>query len=331
MLIQKPQIFFMSVLLMAAPLAQAESTESSDYSEYIGYWQNFKNSSTQELRLSEIPYDYSIVNIAFASVSAYGNVKFTVQGPPYKAMTDAVTAFKNDLKLLQRKKTKVLLSLGGLNGPLRLETEKKMNTFVSSLEKIITEYDFDGVDYDFEGTINKPTSTNLLAATQKLRRDFSNKGKTLIFTAAPEAIDVNWQVFEGKYDQLINSGVLDFVSVQLYNSTCKRSYKPQSPCYKPGTQDFIVSQADSTIKTWSKRGVKDAESKYVIGVPSAKRAASNGYLSPEVLNNALSCLRSGDQCASYKPSQKYPNIGGIMMWSINWDAINDYEFFENVD
>jgi chitinase len=318
-------------LLTISAIAQAEQKESTDNnSEIIGYWQNFRNTATQPLRLSEIPEGYSIVIIAFGSVNPYGNVKFTLQGPPYKTMADGVTLFKSDIKSLQNKGVKVILSLGGMNSLLHLDNPKKANDFITSLEQIITDYGFDGVDYDFEGTLNKPTLSALLEVTRKISSDFSDKGSPLIFTAAPEAIDVNWQVSEGKYDQLIGSGLIDVASVQLYNSTCKRSYKTGSPCYKPGTQDFIVSQADSTIQTWLNRGIKDAESKYVIGLPASKHAANNGYVAPEIANKALTCLKKGIDCESYKPTKIYPNIGGLMMWSINWDAKNDYAFFDNI-
>lgn len=331
MLFRKVSSVCIYTLLIVSAFVQADQTKSPDNdSEIIGYWQNFKNTATQPLRLSEIPAGYTIVNIAFGSVDPYGNVKFTLQGPPYKTMADGVSLFKSDIKTLQNKGVKVILSLGGMSSLLHLDNAKKTNDFVSSLEQIITDYGFDGVDYDFEGSLNKPTLSNLLEATRKISTDFSNKGTTLLFTVSPETIDVNWQVSEGKYDQLINSDLIDLVSVQLYNSTCKRSYKPGSPCYKPGTQDFIVSQADSTLQTWLKRGIKDAESKYYIGLPATKRAANNGYVDPTIANKALSCLKTGTDCAGYKPTKKYPNIGGLMMWSINWDAKNDYAFFDKV-
>lgn len=321
----------LSTFLMLPLVTFADQADSeSNNLEYIGYWQNFRNTATQPLRLSEIPNGFSMVIVAFASVNPFGNVKFTLQGPPYKTMADGVPLFKSDIKTLQNKGVKVLVSLGGLNSLLHLDTTKKTEDFVNSLEQIITEFGFNGIDYDFEGSMNKATLANLFEATKKIQNDFSKQGISLIFTLAPEAIDVNWQVSEGKYDQLINSSLIDFVSVQLYNSTCKRSLKPGSPCFTPGTEDFIVSQADSTIQTWEKRGVKDAESKYIIGLPGAKRAANNGYTNPTVVNKAISCLRTGTDCGSYKPTKKYPDIGGIMMWSINWDAKNDYEFFDNI-
>lgn len=327
MLIQKFLSPLIYSLLTVCALAQAAQSEPV---ELIGYWQNFRNTATQPLRLSEIPDGYAIVIVAFASVNPYGNVKFTLQGPPYKTMADGVSLFKDDIISLQNKGVKVLLSLGGMNSLLHLDNAKKTNDFITSLEQIITDYGFDGVDYDFEGDLNKPTLANLLEATRKISNDFSDQDAPLLFTAAPESIDVHWQVAEGKYDRLIGADLLDIVSVQLYNSTCKRSYKSGSPCYKPGTEDFIVSQADSTLQTWLKSGVKNAESKYFIGLPAAKRAANNGYVDPAIANKALNCLKTGKECASYKPTKKYPNIGGIMMWSINWDAKNDYAFFDNV-
>ncbi len=326
-----------STLLLTSSIVCAEATKtdkSSSVFHYepfaIGYWQNFKNSATSAMRLIDLPDQYNVVTIAFASVSPNGNVKFTLQGPPYKAMPDGLARFKDDIKTLQHHGVKVILSLGGMNSYFRVDDEKKANNFLLSLEKIIDEYGFNGVDYDLEGDLNRTITNHLLDVTRTLLSDFSQKGKHLFITLAPEAIDVNWQISQGKYDPLISEDLIDAVSVQLYNTSCKRSFKPRSPCYSPGTQDFIVSQADSTIQTWRKRGIKNPESLYVVGLAATKKAANSGYASPDVVKNAIKCLKTGTQCASYKPTKTYPELGGIMMWSVNWDAKNNYKFLNEL-
>lgn len=328
-MILKTVSLILCIMLGVSITAYAEESSDSE-TLLIGYWQNFRNTATPALRLSEIPDDYSIVNIAFASVNPNGNVKFTLQGPPYKTMANGVALFKDDIKNLQNRGIRVILSLGGMSSFFHVDNDRKANDFVLSLEKIITEYGFDGVDFDFEGAFSKAAKSYLLEVTRKISTDFEDKGAPILFTIAPEAVDVHWQSAEGKYDRLINSGLIDYVSVQLYNSGCKRSFKPASPCYAPGSQDFIVSQADSTIQTWIKRGVKKAESLYVIGLPATKRAANKGYADSATVKKALSCLQTGTDCASYKPTTTYPKIGGIMTWSINWDAKDDYSFSDSL-
>jgi chitinase len=328
-MILKPVFLLISSLLATCTMAQAKSGVYNADPVFIGYWQNFKNSAS-DIRLTEIPEGYSIVNIAFATVDSSGTVVFNLQAPSYKGIVNGAALFKDDIKALQNRGIKVLLSLGGQDSFLHIDTTKKADEFVSSLEKIINDYGFDGIDYDLEGKLNNLASNYLLEVTRKISTDFSSKGSTLLFTVAPEAIDVHWQTSQGKYDRVIDSGLINFVSVQLYNSTCKRSLKSNSPCFTPGTQDFIVSQADSTIQTWKKRGMKEAESKYVIGLPATKQAANHGYVDPAIATKALNCLKTGAECSTYIPIQTYPNIGGVMTWSINWDAKNDYTFVDTL-
>ncbi len=330
-MIDKTIAFFICSLLITSSFAYAKPNHSNSHPLLIGYYQNFKNSASP-IRLTEVPKGYSIVNIAFATVNTNGTVVFNLAAPAYKGIVNSSDVFKEDIQTLQNRGVKVLLSIGGGSSKsfLHVDNEKKANEFVQSLEKIIDDYGFNGIDFDLEGKVNSLESTYLLNVTQKLHDDYLNKGDPLLFTVAPEAVDVHWQTSQGKYDRVINSGLINLVSVQLYNSTCKRSFKSNSPCYEPGTQDFIVSQADSTIQSWKKRGLKDPETKYVIGLPATKKAANHGYIDPKAIKKALACLKTGEECAKYTPSATYPNLGGVMMWSINWDAKNDYLFVDTM-
>ncbi|MBX9586255.1 MAG: hypothetical protein K2X50_03255 [Gammaproteobacteria bacterium] len=330
-MIDKAIPFFICSLLMMPSFAYPKPKNTNTHPLLIGYYQNFKNPASS-IRLTDVPRGYSIVNIAFATVNTNGTVVFNLQAPAYKGIVNSLDAFKEDIQTLQNRGIKVILSIGGgsSNSSLHVDNEKKANEFVQSLEKIIDDYGFNGIDYDLESKINSLESTYLLNVTQKLHDDYQNKGDPLLFTVAPDAVDVHWQTSQGKYDRVINSGLINLVSVQLYNTTCKRSYKANSPCYEPGTQDFIVSQADSTIQSWKKRGITDPDSKYVIGLPATKRAANRGYADPTVIKKALACLKNGEECAKYTPSTTYPNLGGVMTWSINWDAKDDYLFVDTL-
>jgi chitinase len=41
---------------------------------------------------------------------------------------------------------------------------------------------------------------------------------------------------------------------------------------------------------------------------------------------ALDCLIKGLGCGAYHPHSVYPNLRGLMTWSINWDRFNGFEF-----
>lgn len=294
----------------------------------VGYWENWYSTP---VRLTDINSNYNVINIAFANIAADGTVSFLLDGSPYPQMANAEATFKSDIKTLQAKGVKVILSLGGQNGYYPVNSKAQENNFVSSLANVIRTYNFDGVDYDFESGLSTANNTYLLSATQRLKDEFAGQGKTLLFTLAPETIDVYWGIYPyGKYDLLIKSDVIDWVQVQLYNSGCMPGIKPGSQCYVQGTEDFIVSQADSTIQTWMKNGIKNAAKKYVAGFPATVNAAGGGYVDPAIINKAFTCLKTQTQCGSYIPTQTYPDLGSVMTWSINYDAKSGYAFAQGV-
>ena len=260
----KPQIIVTLFSLLFSMISHASSLSSY---HLIGYWQNFTNPAETPVRLTDIPSGYRIVTIAFADIATNGTIGFTLQGPPYSNMPNGDTVFKNDIKILQTKGVKVLLSLGGQNGYFSVNSTTQENTFITSLEQVITTYGFDGIDYDLESGLSLANEFYLDDATKKIKQDFLKKGKSLFFTIAPETIDVYWQVFpNGKYDHLIQDNLIDLIQVQLYNSGCMPGIKPGSACYSEGTDDFIVSQVDSTIQTWLKNGIPNAATKYAAGL-----------------------------------------------------------------
>src|SRR5690606_22779311 len=125
------------------------------------------------------------------------------------------------------------------------------------------------------------------------------------------------------YMQLYNNlkDITSVINVQYYNSGCMLGR--DGKCYSQGTVDFLTALSDLTLQ-WV------APSQLGIGVPATPSAAGGGYVSPTVVNNALSCLATGNGCGSYKPVAKYPDIRGAMTWSINWDATTNYSLANTV-
>ncbi|MGU3440072.1 hypothetical protein ACLBXI_08300, partial [Bacillus cereus] len=73
--------------------------------------------------------------------------------------------------------------------------------------------------------------------------------------------------------------------------------------------------------------------KQMIGLPAAPAAApSGGYISPTEMKKALNYIIKGVPFGGkYKISNQsgYPAFRGLMSWSINWDAKNNFEFSNN--
>ena len=73
-----------------------------------------------------------------------------------------------------------------------------------------------------------------------------------------------------------------------------------------------------------------AASQVAIGMPATTNAG-NGYVAPAEVNKALDCLTKAVNCGSYVPrSGPQPNLRGLMTWSINWDATNNWSFSRTV-
>ncbi|HEX4045996.1 MAG TPA: glycosyl hydrolase family 18 protein [Gammaproteobacteria bacterium] len=311
-------------------IASTTNTNAALVDSLSGYWQNFTNPAETPVKLTSIPTQYDIVPVAFADLSSDGTVSFTLQGPPYQATPDSIATFKKDIKALQDKKIKVLISLGGQNGAYQVNSQQQNRKFIDTLKQVIETYGFNGVDYDFEHGLTVENSRYLVEATQELKNYFKSKGKEFFVTIAPETLDVYFQYFSnGKYDKLIQAHLVDRVQVQLYNSGCMPGINGPA-CYVQGSKDFIVSQADSTIQVWMKHGIKNAAEKYVAGLPATIQAAGGGYVEPAVINEAMQCLQTKQKCDSYVPTQAYPMLKKVMTWDINWDAKENYKFVKTV-
>jgi chitinase len=60
------------------------------------------------------------------------------------------------------------------------------------------------------------------------------------------------------------------------------------------------------------------------------QSAGSGYVDPSVVNDALDCLATQQNCGSFVPPTARPGTRGVMTWSINWDASNGYNFADTV-
>ncbi|GIO32570.1 MULTISPECIES: chitinase [Paenibacillus] len=279
-----------------------------------GYWHNFINGSAN-LKLSDVPDQYDIIALAFADMdpSKPGGVTFNVDS----SLSNALGGYTNanlisDIQAKHAKGKKVILSIGGEKGNVNLgSASPNVANFVDSMYNIMTTYGLDGIDIDLENGMNV---ANLTTAVKQLQQ---RVGSGFILTMAPQTIDM--QSASTTYMQLYNNlkDITTVINVQYYNSGCMLGR--DGKCYSQGTVDFLTALSDLSLQWVS-------PSQLGIGVPAVPAAAGGGYVSPSVVNNALSCLANGTGCGSYKPVAKYPDIRGAMTWSINWDKTSNYNF-----
>ncbi|MCL6456534.1 MAG: fibronectin type III domain-containing protein [Gorillibacterium sp.] len=283
-----------------------------------GYWQNFVNGATN-VKLSGVPNEYDIIVLSFAEMdlSRPGGITFNVDSSLSSALGGYTNAnLISDIKAKQALGKKVIISLGGEKGNINLgSASPNIANFVDSLYGVITQFGLNGVDIDLESGMNV---ANLTTAIRQIQQKV---GSGFILTMAPQTIDM--QNENTSYMQLYKNlkDITTVINVQYYNSGCMLGR--DGKCYSQGTIDFLTALSDLTLQ-WV------APSQLGIGVPATSSAAGGGYISASVVNNALGCLATGNNCGSYKPVAKYPDFRGAMTWSINWDGSNSYTFARTV-
>ena len=284
--------------------------------ELTGYWQNFVNGATN-LRIRDVSTQYDLIVVSFAEATGQpGGVGFALDPGLSSALGGYTKAqFIADIAAKKAAGANVIISVGGETGRVAVNDAASATNFANTMRSLITEYGFQGVDIDLENGLNP---TYMASALRQLR---TAVGSGLIITMAPQTIDV--QGPGGSYMQLISSikDIVTVVHTQYYNSGSMLGCDGR--LVSQGNVDFITGQACILL------GVLRPD-QVALGLPASPRGAGSGYVAPSVVNNALDCLAKGTNCGAFKPSQTWPGIRGAMTWSINWDALNGYNFANTV-
>ena len=311
----------------------------------VGYWQNWDIPESPYIELDQVDARYNVVNISFGI--PINGTDYEIGFTPSEV---SQSTFIAQVQTLKGQGRKVLLSIGGATAPIKLDNTTERDVFVSSVNGLLSTYGFDGIDIDFEGssltvsggTIANPTDAHiihLINAIKTIMTDYQlNHNKKLLLTFAPETAFVQggqsaWSGIWGAYLPVLHSlrDSLDLIHVQLYNSGSM--YGIDGNIYTQGTADFIVAMTEAMIQgfnvdRWTNQAgpfVGLPEEKIAVGLPACPSAAGGGFTDTNTVASAVRYLRgAGPKPGSYTlvdPSG-YPNLGGMMTWSINWDNVN---------
>ena len=311
----------------------------------VGYWHNWDMAAAPYIELDQVDSRYNVVNVAFG---------IPINGTDYQiGFTPSEVSeptFISQLQTLQNQGRKVLLSIGGASDPVKLDNVSERDIFVSSVNDLIDNFGFDGIDIDFEGssltvsggTIANPVDApviNLINGIKTIMHNYHvDHNKKLLLTFAPETAFVQggqsaWGSIWGAYLPVIHAlrDSLDLLHVQLYNSGSM--YGIDGNIYSQGTADFIVAMTEAVIQgfnvdRWNNQAgpfVGLPEGKIAVGLPACPNAAGGGFTNTATVAAALKyLLGSGPKPGSYTlyKSGGYPNLGGMMTWSVNWDNVS---------
>ena len=319
----------------------------------VGYWQNWNDPNAPYIPLDQIDSRYNVVNISFAVPQAGTDYRMEFS-PDQVSPATLITQIQN----LQAQGQIVNISIGGAGLLISLDNISERDTFISTMNSIINTYGFDGIDIDLEGnsvsvlsgTISNPGDSkiiNLIYAIKQIMSDYySLHQKRLFLSMAPETAFVQggmsaygsiWGAYLPIIDALRDS--IEILHVQLYNSGSM--YGIDGNVYTQGTADFIVAMTEAAIRGFiTSGGIFNglAASKIAIGLPACSMAAGGGFTDTSIVKSALNYLMGRTpQPGSYSLSQTggYPDLRGMMTWSINWDEVNScgssYQFADNFE
>ncbi|MBA3536271.1 MAG: hypothetical protein H0T84_06655 [Tatlockia sp.] len=346
--------------------ATANSIESITYSQntssgsarIIAYMPGWKT-PPPATAIASAGYTHVMVAFGVFSTSSPGQIV---------SAFDTVTA--SYIKSLQNAGIKVILSLGGalssipnttvdFHQALALASSPAVfeQTFITSLESFISQYNFDGFDIDIEhglkgsGTFVNPTGD--IAVLANIINTMHSKHPDLLLTLAPQIANVaatkGFDEIWGNYASLImqTHQSLAWVGIQVYNSGC--AFGIDQVCYDSNVTnnpDASVAFATDLLANWPAKtnsGQLTGFQPYisyltpeqvVLGYP-APNASGNSDGAPaaviSTIKRAIQCLRTGvTGCGTYLPPKAYPGIGGVFEWEITYDENNNYNFAKSL-
>lgn len=322
-------------LLAFALLSISTNAQGPDL---VGYWHNWNDAAAPYIELDQIDTRYTVIEVAFAEPAP--GTTYDMQFSP--AQTSPAT-FIAHVASLQAQGRKVLISIGGANATVQLNSDVERDQFVTSMVGILNTYGFDGLDIDLEGasvtntggTIAAPTTPSVIrlidAVDAIMTQYYAQHNRKLFLTMAPETAFVQggisafggiWGAYLPIIDALRDS--LDILQVQLYNSGTM--YGIDGAIYTQGNADFIVSQTEAVIQGFTTAGGAFAglrADQVAIGLPACVNAAGGGFVDTATVRAAAEyLLGSGPRPGAYvlQQSSGYPDLRGLMTWSVNWDA-----------
>ncbi|MCW8397987.1 glycosyl hydrolase family 18 protein [Legionella sp. PATHC038] len=354
----------------AVSYAPQPLTASSSATETITYTQNTTTGGRIIGYLpgwETPPSATTLANAGYTHILVAFGVFSTTNPGQITSAFDTVSA--SYIQSLHNAGIKVLLSIGGASSGIANTTvdfhqvlsaasspTAFEQTFISSLENLLTQYNFDGFDFDIEsglnasGTFSNPTGD--IAVLANIINTMHTNHPNLLLTLVPQTANIaatsGFDATWGNYASLVmqTHQSLAWVGIQMYNAGC--TYGIDLICYDPNntsSPNASVAMATDLLENWpavtssgQQTGFQPyisylTPSQVVLGYP-APNASGQSDGSPAAvigtIKRAIQCLRTGvagaSSCDTYIPPRTYPGFGGVFDWEVIHDESNNYHF-----
>ncbi|STX29080.1 chitinase [Legionella beliardensis] len=227
-------------------------------------------------------------------------------------------------------------------------------TFINSLNGLITQYGFDGFDIDIEhginagGTFSQPQGD--IAVLASIINTMYQQNSALLITLTPQVANIaatsGFDQTWGNYAALImqTHQSLAWVGIQVYNTGC--AYGIDLVCYADlaNSPNLSVAMATDLLENWPATINGRATgfqpyisylkpSQVVLGYPAPNASGASDGLPAKptnIIKRALECLKtavkSPTSCDTYAPPRAYGAIGGVFNWEVTYDQNNNFKF-----
>ena len=311
------------------------------------------------------PSAQSLASAGYTHVMvAFGVFSTSTPGAIVSAF-DTVT--KDYIQSLHNAGIKVILSLGGASTSIAntsVDFHQVLSaasspaafqqTFITSLNSLITQYGFDGFDIDIEqglnggGTFAQPQGDIVVLAN--IINTMYKQNPNLLITLVPQVANISatssfnqtWGNYAALAMQTHDS--LAWVGIQVYNTGCALGI--DTICYADTTTspDLSVAMATDLLESWPATVNGRATgfqpyvsylkpSQIVLGypAPNASGISDGAPAKPtSIIKRAIQCLKtatkSSTSCDTYVPPRAYGQIGGVFNWEATYDQSNNFKF-----
>jgi chitinase len=256
--------------------------------------------------------------------------------------------FKSDISFLKSKGKKVMISLGGGGQHFTLADPKRVRNFVASVEQIVAEYGFDGIDIDFESPslsiapgdtdFRHPTTPSIVNLIDALKQLHAHFGKDFMISLVPEGtqIPAGYPSYGGQFGSYLPityaiKDILTFIDVQDYNTPPLQGLDGE--IYQPGTVDYHAAMTELLLHGFNVGG--DAKM-FFPALPANKVAVGflTGDTTSGIVDQAMDYIITGKKPVGVKyilrKAGGYPEMIGAMFWTIDADRRLNYVFSNSV-